>query len=81
MELARVTKDLMKAKEDANRAHQERRDMKDQLDRTFAEKLQLEDQAKKAEVFKMMLDETTSRLLQKEDEVEVLLQNLGERQN
>ena len=35
----------------------------------------------KAEVFKMMLDETTSRLLQKEDEVEVLLQNLGERQN
>ena len=49
MELARVTKDLMKAKEDANHAHQERRDMKDQLDRTFAEKLQLEDQAKKAE--------------------------------
>ena len=61
-----VAEELAKAKEDADHAHQECRQMKEQLDRTVAEKCQLEDQKMQAKKWKMQLDETTAKLLQKQ---------------
>ena len=78
LELARVEEELQTARSDADNARQERREMKDRLDSTFAEKLvleeQLEVQKKQGKEWKIQLGETTAKLLVKEDEVE-LLQN------
>ena len=75
-----VAEELAKAKEDADHAHQEWRQMKEQLDRTVAEKCQLEDkvedQKMQAKKWKMQLDETTAKLLQKQDEVNELKEQL-----
>ena len=61
---------------DADRAQQDRREMKEQLDCTVAEKLLLEDQLvaqkRAAKDWKLKLDETTCKLIQKEDEVNML---------
>lgn len=64
----------------ADHVHQERRQMKEQLDRTVAEKCQLEDIIEHLKVtakkWKMQLDETTVKLIQKEDEVNDLKKQL-----
>ena len=80
LELVRVEEELQTARRDAGNARQERREMKDRLDSTFAEKLvleeQLENQKKRAKDWKMQLDETTAKLLVKEAEIELLQDRL-----
>lgn len=80
LELARVEEELQTARSDADNARQERREMKDRLDSTFAEKLvleeQLEVQKKQGKEWKIQLGETTARLFAKEDEVELLQDRL-----
>ena len=80
LKLARVEEELQTERRDAGNARQERREMKDRLDSTFAEKLvleeQLEDQKKQAKDWKMQLGETTAKLLVKEEEVELLQDRL-----
>ena len=75
LELVRVEKELLTARRDADNARQERREMKDRLDSTFAEKLvleeQLEVQKKQAKKWKKPLGETTARLFAKEEEFEL----------
>lgn len=80
LELVSVKKDLQTARRDADNARQERRKMREQLDHTVAEKLELEDkledQKKKAKDWKMQLGETTAKLCVKEDEIEMLEERL-----
>ena len=75
-----MTEELTKAKEDADHAHQECRQMEEQLDCTVAEKCQLEDISEdlkiKAKKWKTQLDETTAKLTQKQDEVNKLKEQL-----
>ena len=71
---------LAKVKDDVDRVRQERREMKEALDCTVAEKLLLEDevkeQKKKAKDFKMQLDETLCRSIQKDDQISLLQRQL-----
>ena len=71
--------DVTRAKE---KAHQEYQEMKEHLDRTIVEKCQLEEEVedvkKKAKGWKMQLDETTAKLLQKQDEFDELKQQFDE---
>ena len=81
--LVRVEEELLTARRDADNACQERREMKDRLDSTFAEKLVLEDQLevqkKQIKEWKMKLDETTARLIAREKDFEWLAESLEER--
>ena len=76
LELASVKEELQTARRDADHADQDWREMRDQLDHTVGEKRELEEQfkvqKKQAKEWKIKLDETTAKLLVKEEEVEVL---------
>ena len=80
LELARVEEELQTARRDADRAHQEQREMRDQLDHTVREKQvleeQLKDEKKQGKDWKMKLDETTAKLLVKEEQFELLQDRL-----
>lgn len=83
--MSSLKEELTKAKEDTQHALQEGRDMKEALDRTIQENLLLQNEVKehkktvkeemaKAKDWKMQLDETTCRLIAKQDEVDALRQ-------
>ena len=77
LELVRVEEELQTARRDAD---QEQREMRDQLDHTVREKRvleeQLKDQKKQGKDWKMKLDETTAKLLVKEEQFELLQDRL-----